>query len=1088
MSQKASNILFDKLQRFIKKHYLYHLTKGTLIFIASAFGLYLFLSVIIGASFFPEWVRGTLFFGYLIGISLAFIKLVFAPFLGFLGVKQDLEEERAAEMIGRHFPEIEDKLLNLIQLQKEQEAGEMIKAAIAQKAFSIAPFQFDKAINLRQALRVGKYMLAVLFFGLLLWATGQWYLVQAGSEKLLNYNKSYVPEAPFELELPNDLEAVFGEDIQVEMNFKGRGYPDIVQIRLGGQMILASGSGSAYHYSFKRVQKPFQFFVEASGFLFGPYQVKVVFPPIIENFELRIDPPLHTGLAGFSISQFTDVVFPEGSVLHFDLKTNHTESVSLVLDTGNLYFKQDKKLFRLHKQVLQSFKGSLSASGNGLDVPLSGQSAFTVIKDAFPRIEVSLFRDSVNLNTLYFNGIASDDYGIRRISWQILDSDGKMLHKEERKSAQRSVQISEEIRLGSLGIIIPEGAKIIWEVWDNDGINGAKSTRSGSFDIVFIDRNRMRDILKQKESANANELSKQIESLKKQKEQIDKAKDGMSQQKKKSWQDQKEVKQLMDKQNSLLKQLDKIKEQAKEQSVLDEKEELFSEKLLEKQKRIDELLDELADDEMKRLMEEINKLMEDLKKDGLQEKMEQLNMENEHLLKQMERYMELLEQLRFEKGLEESIEELTRIEEEQEAMTEEEGMDRNAQDGLKEETEQALEKLDQLKKQDEDLKTPNGLEIPKDELEDAMDEMQKAGDAMDKKQSPKGNQKNAKKKVSDAKKSLMDMQSQMASQQNAENMKDLRQILENLLALSFDQESLMDQMRKEGKNSPRYPEFMRNQRMLKDNSRIIADSLYALSTRVEQIKPFVQKEMMKIDRSFDKSLAFFAERELGKGNGEQQFVMTSTNNLANLLQQALEQMQQQQAMMSEGNQQCQKPGQGKGSMESLKKMQQQLAEQLGKMKDGEQGDPQPGQKNSRMSKEIVEMMAKQETVRKALEQMKDGGKEDGGKTGDGNLEQIIEEMKKNEEDLANQKFDKAFFERQQEILTRLLEAENAELKQQQDEQRIGETSKDIQNSNQTRFEDFIREREKQIESMRYGNPAYRPFYQEKQRGFSERKL
>ena len=77
----------------------------------------------------------------------------------------------------------------------------------------------------------------------------------------------------------------------------------------------------------------------------------------------------------------------------------------------------------------------------------------------------------------------------------------------------------------------------------------------------------------------------------------------------------------------------------------------------------------------------------------------------------------------------------------------------------------------------------------------------------------------------------------------------------------------------------------------------------------------------------------------------QQYVMTSFNNLALLLDEALQQMQQQQAQKQPGSGNCEKPG-GSGNPSpspkagDMKKMQQALGKKLEQMKEqmGENGN------------------------------------------------------------------------------------------------------------------------------------------------------
>ena len=128
-----------------------------------------------------------------------------------------------------------------------------------------------------------------------------------------------------------------------------------------------------------------------------------------------------------------------------------------------------------------------------------------------------------------------------------------------------------------------------------------------------------------------------------------------------------------------------------------------------------------------------------------------------------------------------------------------------------------------------------------------------------------------------------------------------------------------------------------------------------------------------------------------------------------------------------------KPGK-KGKTQSLKtmqQMQQQLGEQLKKM----QEQMQKGQQEQGgMSEEFARMAAEQEMLRQGMQQLLDEMKQSG-QMGDDGLNQIIKDMEKLEEDLVNKRLTRQTLQRNQEILSRMLESQKAQEKRDQDEQR-----------------------------------------------------
>lgn len=1078
--------IYSNLERFIRKYYTNQLLRGTLLFLAIGFGIAVLLFLVAGLNDFGKGLRTVLFYALVIAEAVILFRLIAVPIFGIVGLKRGLTAKQAATIVGAHFPEVGDKLLNFMELDAVSDKNPVMVAAINQKIAGLRVVPFDGAVDHKRALRYARFLVPVFFGFFALWAFGQLPVLRAGGQRLVNHQTEFLPVAPFEvavrgLELPH----LAGEDLNIEVELRGLSIPEEVVLIVGNSRLMTVGS-SAYNFNhtFRNIDNGFSFYIEAAGFSFGPYEVAVVHPPLLKDFLISVKPPLYTGVLNFTIDQFTDVVFPEGSKLEFYGQTKTVGSLFIKRATDSLFFQTIDNSFLWEGRVKESFQGQLVGSNAVMSKVFSGQQFFQVVKDAYPNIEARFVMDSLRLNTVVVEGFIQDDYGFSKLQIVVEDMQGNKLVSQPLSVPGKVSKHSfyNELRFDDVGMKGGQQYKIYVLVSDNDGVNGPKSTKSSIFLVGVMDKEAR---IKQQigmSGKTAESVREQIEQLQKTQKQLAKSKDQIKDRKQKRFETDKNTQELLAQQQELLEKLAEIEAQRKEQRAVEEEAEMFSEQLLEKQRKIDALLAELADEDMKRLMEEIHKLMQELNNDALKDKLEQLQMENKHLMNQMDRYLQLLEQLQFEKSLEQSIEKLNDLIEKQDALLQDPKTDlaqQEAQAALERETLDALEDIKDLADQDADLKDPNGFDGPEEEVEQAAEDMNQSQEGMKKKDSEqsKSKQAAAKGKLQKAKESLMDFQSQMASEQNAENMKDLRQILQNLLALSFDQEQLLNTMREQGKNSPRYPEFMREQRMLQGNSQIVADSLNALGKRVPEISAFVGKELLSIDKSLTRSLAYFAERELGKGNGEQQFVMTSTNNLANLLQQALEQMQKEQAAMMDGSQNCQKPGKGKGSMDSLKKMQQELAEKLGKMKGNQEGPPQPGSKPGmgQMSKEVVEMMAKQEQIRKALEGMEQKeGKE--GKQGNKGMQQAIEEMKKNEDDIANKRFNKEFFERQQEILTRLLEVEEADLQRKEDEQRIVETAKNTGSSSGSAITLYLQQKAAQVEELRFQQVRFGSFY------------
>ena len=110
-------ILIHKLKKFQRKYYLNKLIKGFLFSLALWLSFFLIISILEHYSFFSISARTAIFFTYsaiTIGVFIYFLVL---PLLGMLRLGKTISEEKAADIIGQHFPEISDKLLNTLQLK-----------------------------------------------------------------------------------------------------------------------------------------------------------------------------------------------------------------------------------------------------------------------------------------------------------------------------------------------------------------------------------------------------------------------------------------------------------------------------------------------------------------------------------------------------------------------------------------------------------------------------------------------------------------------------------------------------------------------------------------------------------------------------------------------------------------------------------------------------------------------------------------------------------------------------------------------------------------------------------------------------------
>lgn len=165
----------------------------------------------------------------------------------------------------------------------------------------------------------------------------------------------------------------------------------------------------------------------------------------------------------------------------------------------------------------------------------------------------------------------------------------------------------------------------------------------------------------------------------------------------------------------------------------------------------------------------------------------------------------------------------------------------------------------------------------------------------------------------------------------------------------------------------------------------------------------------------------------------------------------------------------------KGNKPSLSQMQQQLNQKIEELKGSGKGGRQ-------LSEELAEMAAEQERIRKALEEMQQKMGEDGKMPGG----DIQGKMEQSEMDLVNKQLTDQLIKRQQEILTRLLQAEKSMREQDMDDERKGEAAKDYENEIPKAFEEYLRLKEKEVELLKTVPPKLFPYYKKEVRDYFNR--
>jgi len=485
-------------------------------------------------------------------------------------------------------------------------------------------------------------------------------------------------------------------------------------------------------------------------------------------------------------------------------------------------------------------------------------------------------------------------------------------------------------------------------------------------------------------------------------------------------------------------------------------------------------------------------MQQNLDENKLDELTEDLEMSYEDMAEQLERNLEMLKKYELEQDLNEVADELEELAKEQEELAKEtEEKSKSKEDLLKKEEEQkeALkdieEKFKEAEEKNEGLKNPMKMDNMDDDFQEGDDnfneDMKDLQGGKNKKAS-KGMKKNAQ-KMKEMSKSLQLMMQSNQAQQNQENLDDLQQIIENLLTYSFSEEEILKDAGSIDNNDPMVKDIIDRQNKANDDFVVIKDSLNALAMRVPQVGTGINKELLNIQKRTGHIENDFEDLNMRAASTEQQHIMTSANNLALLLAEAKKQMQEQMSMQMQGQQQCQKPGQGMPMMQDMMQMQKGMKEQIqgmiDQMKKGEGG----GSKMDKdaLNKRLAHMKAQQEMFSQMMKKL---GQNGGVRP---ETQKILNEINKlvheNEKDLVNKSITPELLNRQQLIMTRLLQAEKSENEREIEKKRESKENKEELISNPEKYFEYNELKNNFKELFEYQNLKLNNYYNNKYKDY-----
>jgi len=523
------------------------------------------------------------------------------------------------------------------------------------------------------------------------------------------------------------------------------------------------------------------------------------------------------------------------------------------------------------------------------------------------------------------------------------------------------------------------------EVTDNAG----KTTRSQSYTVYFPTMEEIYEEISETEDYITRDLEEVQAEHTEEIEALARIQETLMKERQLSWADHEKLKDILAKEEQLLDRIDDW--QAELERTIDQLEQgiVLDQQSIERLQEISRILQEIAPDELKGALEQFQKIAEQ-DPQRLQATIEQLKQHKEELAKALERTLEILHRYQQELALQElahMAENLSVEAHKIDSLT-----DQGAQEELNPAVEEYSADLKDFADQLDDLARSEGLEQA---LAEALKELTEQSRSMLLDIPFKADQ--HARDLESMSAELQQWYEQITKGRAAHLRKKLVEILNQLIEISKAEEELAtgDQ-----------PMDIEKQHQILNATRVVAESLSAQESQSMYITKHMTKNLAKTLVSMERSV--HAEPSLqGQYANES---MRLVNLVALELLKNIEQVTQ-----------------GDGSSTGLDKFLQQLANiSQGQMMLNQSMFnlfplPQPGLSPEQQA-QLSKLAAKQQALREALQglQQKHSGAEYGSM-----IDKIIKDMQETEQALFQHKLDRELIERQQKILTRLLDAQKS---------------------------------------------------------------
>jgi len=1042
--------LYSKLNEFISKYHWYRMIKGFFLLVVLFLFVFIVQSTIEYFNYLSIGVKTFLFYFTLLFSAILLIIFVFIPLASIINLRKRINFKQASFIISKHFPEIKDKLINTLELSEAIHSSNydqhLLIASINQRILQLDPIPFRHALNFSFLKRNFFLFLLSIFVLMLVFAFNP-KIVTEGSDRLFHYSRYYEPESPFRFIInENDLFVEKNKDFTINLKVDGDYLPENVYLTIGNNQFLMAKEKRKGMYSFvlRNIYNSLDFRLFADKYYSKNYKLSVIPSPVIRSLMLDIFPPANTGFAKFRILNSGDCNVPSGSTIKWTINTSFVDNIEFIVNTDTSDLKGSNEVFEVSKQIRSNsayqiqYFNQYFRSGNILKYNIS------VTPDLYPEIEFKQIEDSASIGSYFFVISIRDDYGFKDLKFiqNLRDAnsdDSVNLIKIKLNPNEKSQDIFFNYDFNELKSLMNDDiVEYYFEIRDNDFLNGYKVSKTSSRIFKLLNKDEVRKSIDEVEKDRNNALAKSKKLTDDIQKEIDLFKKKELNNEVNEWDKKNFLKNITEKQKALENQVEDLLDKNKRSNQMNNQFYEEQKNIIEKQKKIQEILDQIMDEELKKLLKEIEELSQKFNEQQFEKIKEKMEFSYENLEKKLDRSLELLKRYQVEENVLKISENIQELSELQKSLTDE-ALKKEDREEMKIKQEKLQKEFNAIENEfketiqkNEDLKSPYNFEKFDQDFKQNEKQFEeiKQGIPSENKKKVQQKQQKLSDDLSKMAESMKDMFNEMEQNSLEMDIGDLRQIIDNLSIFSFNQEDIFSTTSKNMQNSPEFVNLISKQAKLEDDFKLIDDSIQALMSKVPQLGDLMLKETQSLGINLKKTNKLMEQRNRKESLKLQRFILNSANTLSLILSELKDQLENQ--MQSSGSGKPQKKNKPQQAMQDLKLQQQKLKQELEKLLN--EMKKNDGKINSDgINEQIVKTLAEQEIFNKMLNDFQN--QKGINPETDKKLKEIKNLSDQNIEDLINKKISPELFNRNQKILTRLLDSEKSEQEREQEKKR-----------------------------------------------------